>query len=102
MISTIIEMVLSALVGNALGHFQGYLSGTKVRNVTSLFLVPEQTPDSVWCLCSHAMSFHSKKDGPCQVTLRNARGEWIGQCDCKSFVGNPEKVKSQPKKELEL
>lgn len=90
-------LIIAALV---VGHFEGYLMGVKVRNVTALVGKPELNPRD--CVCGHSHSTHKAgPDGPgsgaCQC-LVGKHGDFM--CACMVYIPKPEKP--APKGALEL
>jgi hypothetical protein len=86
-----------AVMAGAIGHFQGYLMGVKVRNVTELFASPP-TPTTNKCECTHTKNTHSGRGtGSCDVSTRPGY-----TCACKFFVPIIEKPKKVKAGELDL
>jgi hypothetical protein len=79
-----------AIAGLVVGHFEGYLMGSKVRNVTSLFARAE-IPSTAPCLCGHPVTAHREHGvGSCSaMTPGNAPGAGSG-CACKFYVADPD------------
>jgi len=93
-----------AIVSGLLGRIEGFSKGQQIKNVTSLFLNPKTTPDSLWCLCGHAMSMHNNKKDRCRWCNRNRIGEIVNRCDCRAFIGDPQRTLAdqEAKNELDL
>ena len=91
-----------AIAGLVIGHFEGYLMGSKVRNVTSLMLANDLSTSTQPCLCGHPVTTHRDKGaGPCAATLRDEHGV-TSNCPCKFYGADPAAVGASAPRELEL
>ncbi|MBE7187201.1 hypothetical protein [Jatrophihabitans endophyticus] len=91
-----------AVVGLVIGHFEGYLMGSKVRNVSQLMLAADSSSSTLPCLCGHPVTTHRDKgNGPCAATVRDEHGITSG-CPCKFYGADPAAVGGAAPRELEL
>lgn len=91
-----------AVIAGAIGHFQGYLMGTKVKNLKSLIINPEPVATIIqsktMCGCTHGLHAHkSNGNGACQVLVKPGYG-----CACQFFVGKEIAAPATPKSHLDL
>ena len=91
-----------AIAGLVIGHFEGYLMGSKVRNVSQLVLSSDSSSSPLPCLCGHPVTTHRDKGtGPCAATVKDAQGVTSG-CPCKFYGADPAAVGGTARRELEL
>lgn len=89
-----------AVVAGFLGRIEGFAKGVQQRNVAALFTTGQA--ESLWCTCSHAMSFHDGGSNRCRVDMEPTEYKtWddmsekqvtktrFANCPCQKFVGDP-------------
>ena len=92
-----------AIAGLVIGHFEGYLMGSKIRNVSQLLLSSDSSSSTLPCLCGHPVTTHRDKgNGPCAATIKDERGGVTSGCPCKFYGADPAAVAGSARRELEL
>lgn len=89
-----------AVVALVIGHFEGYLMGSKVRNLSQLMLTPDDSRSTLPCLCGHPVTMHRDHGkGSCSAFVTGENGTNVG-CACKFYGADP--AAGAARRELEL